>query len=41
MARDGEIKIHESTYSGFLNLFRYGAIAVAVIVVIVILLIAH
>lgn len=41
MAEHGmEMKAHERTYSGFLSLIKFGAIATAVVVAIVVLLIA-
>lgn len=44
MATDGEtgfdIRAHEGTYSGFLVLFKWGAVACAIIAAIVVVLIA-
>ncbi len=36
-----DMPAHEGTYAGFINLFKYGAIAVFCIAAIVVLIITH
>ncbi len=40
MASGNDIKAAETTYSGFINLFKWGSVAVAIVAVLVISLIA-
>jgi hypothetical protein len=40
MASGNDIKAAEATYSGFINLFKFGMIGVAIVAIIVISLIA-
>ena len=41
MATGNDMKAHKGTYGGFVAMFKWGAIAVAVITLLVILLIAN
>ena len=40
MASGNDIKVAEATYSGFINMCKYGSIVVAIVAIIVISLIA-
>ena len=40
MASDGDIKAHETTYSGFTALLKWGTIASVIVTMIVVFLIA-
>ena len=41
MAEHGDMKAHEKTYEGVMNLMKWGTIASAIVALVVILLIAN
>jgi hypothetical protein len=41
MATGNDMKAHEGTYGGFVTLFKWSAVSVAVITLVVVLLIAN